>query len=69
VFTTEFGEPWDPRNAFRALTVAAAKAGLPDVRLHTLLHSAASMMVTHGVPLKVVSEILRHSSVAITHDV
>jgi hypothetical protein len=31
VFTTEFGEPCDPRNAFRALKVAAAKAGLPDV--------------------------------------
>jgi integrase len=69
VFTTEFGEPCDPRNAFRALKVAAAKAGLPDVGLHTLRHSAASLMLTHGVPLKVVSEILGHSSIAITGDV
>ncbi|MGZ4617255.1 MAG: tyrosine-type recombinase/integrase [Frankiaceae bacterium] len=69
VFTTEFGEPCDPRNAFRALKVAAARAGLPDVGLHTLRHSAASVMLTHGVPLKVVSEILGHSSVAITGDV
>jgi integrase len=40
VFTTEFGEPCDPRNAFRALKVAAGRAGLPDVGLQTLRHSA-----------------------------
>jgi integrase len=57
VFTTEFGEPGDPRNALRALKAAATKAGLPDVGLHTLRHSAASVMLTHGVPHKVVSEI------------
>ena len=69
VFTTEFGEPCDPRNALRALKVAAVRAGLPAVGLHTLRHSAASVMLTHGVPLKVVSEILGHSSIAITGDV
>ena len=79
VFTTEFGEPCDPRNAFRALRVAAAKAGLPHAGLphaglphaglHTLRHSAASVMLTRGVPLKVVSEILGHSSIAITGDI
>jgi integrase len=69
VFTTEFGEPCDPRNAFRALKVAAARAGVLDVGLHTLRHSAASVMLSHGVPLKVVSEILGHSSIAITGDV
>ncbi|MFW3168964.1 tyrosine-type recombinase/integrase [Geodermatophilus sp. CPCC 206100] len=69
VFTTEAGEPCDPRNAFRALRVAAAKAGLPQAGLHTLRHSAASVMLTRGVPLKVVSEILGHSSIAITGDI
>jgi integrase len=69
VFTTEFGEPCDPRNALRALKVAAASAGLPGAGLHTLRQSAASVMLTHGVPLKVVSEILGHSSIAITGDV
>ncbi len=69
MFTTELGEPCDPRNAFRALRVAAAKAGLPHAGLHTLRHSAASVMLTRGVPLKVVSEILDHSSIAITGDI
>ena len=49
-----------------AFEVAAARADLPDVGLHTLRHSAASAMLSHGVPLKVVSEILGHSSIAIT---
>jgi integrase len=69
VFTTETGEPCDPRNALRAFKVAATPAGLPSAGLHTLRHSAASVMLTHGVPLKVVSEILGHSSIAITGDV
>lgn len=69
MFTTEFGEPCDPRNAFRALRVAATKAGLPHAGLHTLRHSAASVMITGGVPLKVVSEVLGHSSIAITGDI
>jgi integrase len=63
VFTTETGEPCDPRNARRAPKVAAARAGLPHAGLHTLRHSAASVMLTAGVPLKVVSEILGHSSI------
>jgi hypothetical protein len=37
VFTTELGEPCDPRNARRALKTAANRAGLPlSVGLHTL---------------------------------
>jgi integrase len=69
VFTTEFGEPCNPRNAFRALRAAATKAGLPHAGLHTLRHSAASVMLTRGVLLKVVSDILGHSSIAITGDI
>ena len=70
VFTTEFGQPSDPRNALRALKVAAKRAKLPStVGLHTLRHSAASVMLSAGVPLKVVSEIFGHASVAITGDV
>jgi integrase len=69
-FTTELGERCDPRNALRALKAAAKRANLPStVGLHTLRHSAASVMLSAGVPLKVVSEIFGHASVAITGDV
>ncbi|WP_097207195.1 tyrosine-type recombinase/integrase [Geodermatophilus sabuli] len=39
---------------------------MPHAGLHTLRHSAASVMLTRGVPLEVVCEILGHSSIAIT---
>jgi hypothetical protein len=70
VFTTELGEPCDPRNALRALKAAAKRANLPStVGLRTLRHSAASVMLSAGVPLKVVSEVFGHASVAFTGDV
>ena len=53
VFTTELGEPCDPRNALRALKAASKRAGLPSsIGLQTLRHSAASVMLSAGVPLK-----------------
>jgi integrase len=69
IFVTELGEPSDPRNALRALRSAARRAGLAGVGLHTLRHSAASAMLTSGVPLTVVSQILGHSGISITADV
>jgi integrase len=70
VFVTEFREPCEPRNALRAFKAAAKRAGLPSsVGLHTLRHSAASVMMASGVPLKIVSDILGHASVAITGDI
>ena len=69
VFVTDIGEPCDPRNALRALTTAARRVGLPGVGLHTLRHSAASVMLSERVPLNVVSRILGHSGISITADV
>ena len=42
------------------------KAGLPDVRLYHLRHSAASLLIAQGVPLEVVSRILGHSQIHLT---
>jgi integrase len=69
VFVTGTGEPCDPENALRALTVAARRAGLEGVGLHTLRHSAASVVLSGGVPLNVVSRVLGHSGLSITADV
>ncbi|GAA2122713.1 tyrosine-type recombinase/integrase [Nocardioides bigeumensis] len=68
VFVTDIGEPIDPRNALRALEVARRKAVLKEANLHTLRHSAASVMLTNGVPIPVVSKILGHSGISITVD-
>lgn len=37
--------------------------------MHTSRHSAATVMIEIGVPLKVVSDILGHLSVSITGDI
>src|SRR5690554_6111234 len=51
------------RNGFE---VAASKAKLDDLRIHDLRHTAASWLVTDGVPLEVVKELLGHSSITMT---
>jgi hypothetical protein len=44
------------------------QAGLPDVRFHDLRHTCATLLLTKGVHPKIVSEMLGHSSIAITLD-
>jgi integrase len=41
-------------------------AGLPELRLHDLRHTYASMLVNDGVPIYTVSAILGHSTVKLT---
>ena len=43
-------------------------AGLPPIRLHDLRHGAATLALTAGVDIKIVQEMLGHSSRAITSD-
>jgi integrase len=67
VFPTQDGLPFDPnrlvKRYFKPLLV---KAGLPDFRYHDLGHTAATMMLKDGVPVKVVSEILGHANEVFT---
>ena len=46
-----------------------ATAGLPDIRLYDLRHTAATISLAAGVSPKVISEQLGHASVAFTLDV
>ncbi len=69
VFTTETGEPLDPRNLLRWWYRLTAKAGVGRPRFHATRHTAATLMLDQGVPLEVVSAILGHAGLAITADV
>ena len=54
VFTTEFGRPVEPRNILRTAELAAKKAGVEGVGVHTLRHSAATAWLDAGVHVKAV---------------
>jgi integrase len=69
VFATEFGTPVDPRNILPTIEIAAQKAGMTDVVVHTLRHSAAVAWLESGVHIKAVADLLGHSSIAVTGDI
>jgi integrase len=69
VFVSEFGTPADPRNILRTIQIAAEKAGMSDIGVHTLRHSAAVAWLEAGVHIKAVADLLGHSSIAITGDI
>jgi integrase len=69
IFTTALGGALEPRNVLRRFDKVARDAGFPEVHLHTLRHSAASLLLRKGHHMKVVQEILGHSTFAVTAEV
>lgn len=53
------------RRSFKPLL---KQANLPDIRLHDLRHTCATLMLCEGVHIKVVQELLGHATIAITLD-
>ena len=68
VFTLENGEALDPEDVSRYFRQAVKKAMLPQIRLHDLRHTHATLALQAGVHPKVVSERLGHATVSITLD-
>jgi integrase len=66
VFTTSRGRPIEPRDVQAEFKATLRAAQLPDMRLHDLRHSAATFMIALGLPLRLVMEILGHSTIAMT---
>lgn len=69
MFATVWGHYLDPDHASKLFKSVANKAGLEGWHLHELRHSAATFLITNGVPLEQVSKLLGHSSIRITSDV
>ena len=69
VFCNELGEPLDGTTVTRAFRNKLADLGLPAQRFHDLRHAAATLLIAQGVPLRVVMEILGHSTIATTADI
>lgn len=67
VFCNIIGRPLAPNNVTRRhFQPAIKRASVPTIRFHDLRHTAATLMLLEGVPVKVVSERLGHSNVGVT---
>lgn len=62
----ENGEVLSPQTLYHAFKLMLEKCGLPDVRFHDLRHSYATLCIDLDVPIKVLSQSLGHSSIAVT---
>jgi integrase len=69
VFAREDGTLTAPDSVTQAFERHVKNAKLPTIRLHDLRHTHASLALSVGIPAKVVSERLGHSSIGITLDV
>ena len=80
MLSSDCGTQWDPHNArkkFRPLVEGvesedpskARPAICPGATPHSLRHATATLLLEEGVPMKVVAELLGHSSTRITEDI
>ena len=68
IFPSRAGTPLSVHNVHnRSWKPLLKRAGLPaSTRMHDLRHTCATLLLSKGVPVKVVSEMLGHGDVAIT---
>ena len=66
VFSQPDGRPIQPSPDWSAWKRLLKDAGVRDARLHDARHTAATLLLEQGVDIRVVQEILGHSSLAVT---
>ena len=68
VFCDSVGKPLDPSYQTAIFKRAVAAAGLPAIRFHDMRHTAATILLSRGVHVKLVSELLGHATIVLTLD-
>ena len=69
VFTRDDGQPLVPEVVTDRWRCQWPALDLPRIRLHDLRHTHATLLLAAGVPIKVVSERLGHTTIALTMDI
>lgn len=68
VFTNAMGKPIHTSDLRVDFLRILREAQLPQIRFHDLRHTAATLLLSQGVHPKITSEMLGHSTIAITLD-
>ena len=69
VFNSEEGAPLHRNTITNQFHARVRAAGLEHLRPHDLRHTYGSLLMSQGVPLKTISELLGHASIEITADI
>ncbi|MCY0940515.1 tyrosine-type recombinase/integrase [Streptomyces antarcticus] len=69
VFCGSDGRPLRPQGVLDRLRKLSAEARVPRITVHDMRHLAATITITAGVPLTVVSKTLRHSTLSTTANI
>ena len=69
IFCNRHGEVLRPRNIQNTLDAILQRAGIPHKSTHVFRHTFASKLFEQGVDVKIVSELLGHSSVSFTYNI
>ena len=68
VFTDDLGQYLNYSTVYKAFKIIVVQIGKPDMRIHDLRHTYATLSIQNGVDIKTVSETLGHATVAFTLD-
>lgn len=69
IFTNTIGGPMHHKNLMDRYFYPLVKAAdVPVIRFHDLRHTAVAIMLSHGIPIFVVSKIIGHARPSITSD-
>ncbi len=68
IFPSITGTPMNQSNLYHSFKRLIQEVGLPEIRFHDLRHSAASIMLNHGIAPMVAAKRLGHLKVSVSPD-